>query len=150
MLKKFFRIKKGTYDKIIYKGITYRILYVYWYLILYRYEVLKFAFETLKESQIEQQTIDTLEMAMWKSCILIGPNNVLLEYEEEILKKLKTELLSGLNKLQVTCTLADANEGSAAEYLINKLIDAGKLDLALRISTIFNYKHRVSIRRSMF
>ncbi|XP_035737182.1 spatacsin-like isoform X2 [Vespa mandarinia] len=107
-----------------------------------RYEVLKFAFETLKESQIEQQTIDTLEMAMWKSCILIGPNNVLLEYEEEILQKLKTELLSGLNKLQVTCTLADANEYSAAEYLINKLIDAGKLDLALRISTIFNYKHR--------
>ncbi|XP_047365730.1 spatacsin isoform X2 [Vespa velutina] len=107
-----------------------------------RYEVLKFAFDTLKESQIEQQTIDTLEMAMWKSCILIGPNNVLLEYEEEILQKLKTELLSGLNKLQVTCTLADANEYSAAEYLINKLIDAGKLDLALRISTIFNYKHR--------
>ncbi|KAF7381387.1 hypothetical protein HZH66_013781 [Vespula vulgaris] len=107
-----------------------------------RYEVLKFAFETLKESQIEQQTIDTLEMAMWKSCILIAPNNVLLEYEGEILQKLKTELLSGLNKLQVTCTLADANETSAAEYLINKLIDAGKLDLALRISTIFNYKHR--------
>ncbi|XP_043488145.1 spatacsin [Polistes fuscatus] len=107
-----------------------------------RYEILKFAFETLKDSQIEQQTIDTLEMAMWKSCILIGPNNVLLEYEDEILKKLKTELLSGLNKLQVTCTLADANEESAAEYLINKLIDAGKLDVALRISTIFNYKHR--------
>ncbi|KAK2583208.1 hypothetical protein KPH14_009228 [Odynerus spinipes] len=107
-----------------------------------RYEILKFAFQTLKDSQIEQQTIDTLEMAMWKSCILIGPNNVLLEYDEEILQKLKTELMAGLNKLQITCTLTDPNEENAAEQLINKLIDAGKLDLALRISTIFNYNHR--------
>ncbi|PBC28068.1 Spatacsin [Apis cerana cerana] len=62
-----------------------------------RYEILKLAFETLKNIETEQQDIYTLEMAMWKSCILAGPENVQLD---------------------------------------------SKLDTALRITTIFNYKHK--------
>lgn len=107
-----------------------------------RFQILKFAFQTLKDSPIEQRTIDTLEMAMWKSCLLIDPNNVVLEYDEEMLCKLKTELMAELNKIQITYTLSDVNEESAVEKLINNLIDRGKIDLALRISTIFNYQHR--------
>ncbi|XP_039304859.1 spatacsin isoform X2 [Solenopsis invicta] len=107
-----------------------------------RYEVLKLAYETLKNTEIEQQTIDTLEMAMWKSCILAGPDNIEFEKNDHIFNKLKTELLSGLDKLQVTCSLIDESEKDAAEILINKLIDLGKLDIALRISVIFNYNHK--------
>ncbi|XP_018364335.1 PREDICTED: spatacsin isoform X1 [Trachymyrmex cornetzi] len=107
-----------------------------------RYEVLKLAYETMKNAEIEQQTIDTLEMAMWKSCILAGPENIEFDNNDRIFNKLKTELLSGLDKLQVTCSLIDENEKSAAEILINKLIDLGKLDTALRISVIFHYNHK--------
>ncbi|XP_036147229.1 spatacsin isoform X2 [Monomorium pharaonis] len=107
-----------------------------------RYEILKLAYETLKNTKIEQQTIDTLEMAMWKSCILAGPDNIEFDSDNHIFNKLKTELLSGLDKLQVTCSLTDENEKNAAEILINKLIDLGKLTVALRIGTIFNYNHK--------
>ncbi|XP_011880163.1 PREDICTED: spatacsin isoform X2 [Vollenhovia emeryi] len=107
-----------------------------------RYEVLKLAYETLKNTEIEQQTIDTLEMAMWKSCILAGPEHIEFNYNNYIFNKLKTELLSGLDKLQVICSLTDENEKNAAEILINKLIDLGKLAIALRISIIFNYNHK--------
>lgn len=102
------------------------------------------AYETLKNTEIEQQTIDTLEMAMWKSCILAGPENIEFDCNDYIFNKLKTELLSGLDKLQVICSLTDENEKNAAEILINKLIDLGKLDTALRISVIFNYNHKVN------
>lgn len=110
----------------------------------YRYEILRLAFETLRDVETEQQIIDTLEMAMWKSCILAGPENVQFDNGLYVFNKLKTELLSGLNKLKLSCTLSDQCEKDAAESLINKLIDLGKLDVALRISTIFNYKHKVS------
>ncbi|XP_071562080.1 spatacsin isoform X1 [Temnothorax nylanderi] len=107
-----------------------------------RYEVLKLAYETLKNTEIEQQIIDTLEMAMWKSCILAGPENIEFDYNNYTFNKLKTELLSGLDKLQVTCSLIDENEKNAVENLINKLLDLRKLDIALRISVIFNYNHK--------
>ncbi|XP_011684393.1 PREDICTED: spatacsin [Wasmannia auropunctata] len=107
-----------------------------------RYEVLKLAYETLKNTEIEQQTIDTLEMAMWKSCILAEPENIEFDYNDCIFNKLKTELLSGLDTLQIACSLTDENEEKAAKILINKLIDLGKLDTALRISAIFNYNHK--------
>ncbi|KAG7198542.1 hypothetical protein KM043_005909 [Ampulex compressa] len=107
-----------------------------------RYEILKVAHETLKDIETEQQTIDTLEMAMWKSCILAGPENIKLDADEYTFNKLKTELLSGLNKLHICCTLNDAREKNATKALIDKLIDLGKLDTALRISNIFNYKHK--------
>lgn len=102
------------------------------------------AYETLKNTEIEQQTIDTLEMAMWKSCILAGPENIEFDCNDNIFNKLKTELLSGLDKLQVICSLTDEIEKIAAEILINKLINLGKLDIALRISVIFNYNHKVN------
>jgi len=98
----------------------------------------------MKNAEIEQQTIATLEMAMWKSCILAGPENIEFDNNDRIFNKLKTELLSGLDKLQVTCSLIDENEKSAANILINKLIDLGKLDIALRISVIFHYNHKVN------
>ncbi|KAK1131494.1 hypothetical protein K0M31_017777 [Melipona bicolor] len=107
-----------------------------------RYEILKTAFESLKNIETEQENIDTLETAMWKSCILAGPENVQLDDGPYIFNKLKTELLSGLNNLKFSYTLSNIQEKSAAETLINKLIDLGKLDTALRISTIFNYKHK--------
>lgn len=81
---------------------------------------------------------------MWKSCILAGPENIEFDCNNYIFNKLKTELLSGLDKLQVTCSLTDESEKNAAESLINKLIDLGKLDIALRISVIFNYNHKVN------
>lgn len=102
------------------------------------------AYETLKNTEIEQQTIDTLEMAMWKSCILTEPENIEFDCNDYIFNKLKTELLSGLDKLQVVCSLGDESEKNAAESLINKLLDLGKLDVALRISIIFNYNHKVN------
>lgn len=98
----------------------------------------------MKNTKIEQQTIDTLEMAMWKSCILAGPENVQFDYNDCIFNKLKTELLSSLDRLQVICTLLDEGEKNSVEILINKLIDLGKLDIALRISLMFNYNHKVS------
>ncbi|GAB1864875.1 Spatacsin [Camponotus japonicus] len=107
-----------------------------------RYEVLKLAYETLKNTEIEQQTIDTLEMAMWKSCILAGPENVQFDCDDYIFNKLKTELLSGLDRLQVVCSLIDEDEKKSVEILINKLLDLGKLDIALRISMMFNYNHK--------
>ncbi|CAL7936629.1 unnamed protein product [Xylocopa violacea] len=107
-----------------------------------RYEILKLAFETLKSIEAELETIDTLEMAMWKSCILANPENVQLEKGPYIFNKLKTELLSGLNKLKFSYTLSNEHERSATKKLINTLIDLNRLDTALRISTIFNYKHK--------
>lgn len=109
----------------------------------YRYQVLKLAYETLKNTEIEQRTIDTLEMAMWKSCILAGPENIEFHRNNDIFNKLKTELLSGLDNVQVTCSLVDENEKNSAESLMNRLIDLGKLDTALRISKIFNCYHKV-------
>ncbi|XP_076176182.1 spatacsin isoform X3 [Ptiloglossa arizonensis] len=107
-----------------------------------RYEILRLAFEILKNVGTEQQTVDTLEIAMWKSCILAGPENIQLNSGDYVFNKLKTELLSGLNRVQFNCTLNYSYEKNAAESLINKLIDLGALDIALRISTIFNYKHK--------
>ena len=102
------------------------------------------ALEILKENSEDQQTCDKAEMAMWKSCVLAGPENIEIENQEGIFNKLKTELLSDLNNLQITCTLSDPLEKAAIECLINRLLDAGRLDTALRISAIFNYKHKVS------
>ncbi|XP_072747233.1 spatacsin [Anoplolepis gracilipes] len=107
-----------------------------------RYEVLKLAYKTLKNTKIEQQIIDTLEMAMWKSCILAGPENVQFDCNDYVFNKLKTELLSGLDRLQVACSLSDENEKNSVEILMNKLLDLGKLDIALRISMMFNYNHK--------
>lgn len=81
---------------------------------------------------------------MWKSCMLAGPENVQLDDGPYIFNKLKTELLSGLNELKFGYTLSNIQEKNAIESLINTLIDLGKLDTALRISTIFNYKHKVN------
>ncbi|KAL0117009.1 hypothetical protein PUN28_010108 [Cardiocondyla obscurior] len=107
-----------------------------------RYEVLKLAYETLKRTEIEQQITNTLEMAMWKTCILIGPENIELDYDHQIFNKLKTELLAGLDELQVSCNLIEEKEKHAAEILINKLINLGRLDVALRISIIFKSNHK--------
>lgn len=82
---------------------------------------------------------------MWKSCILAKPENIQFNYNDHIFNKLKTELLSGSDKLQVTCSLMDENEKNSAKNLIDRLIDLGKLDIALRISMIFNYNHKVRI-----
>lgn len=82
---------------------------------------------------------------MWKSCILAGPENIQFDCNDYIFNKLKTELLSDLDKLEVTCSLEDESEKDSAEILINRLIDLGKLDIALRISVIFNYNHKVRI-----
>ncbi|XP_076280997.1 spatacsin [Lasioglossum baleicum] len=107
-----------------------------------RYEILRLAFETLKSVDTEQQNINTLEMAMWKSCMLADLENIQLGSGPRVFNKLKTELLSGLDKLEFIYTLNEPYEKSAAEKLINKLIDLNKIDIALRISTIFNYKHK--------
>lgn len=82
---------------------------------------------------------------MWKSCILAGPENIQFDTNDCIFNKLKTELLFGLDELVVTCSLEDKNEKDSAEILINRLIDLGKLDIALRISIIFNYNHKVRL-----
>ncbi|XP_078044398.1 LOW QUALITY PROTEIN: spatacsin [Augochlora pura] len=107
-----------------------------------RYEILRLAFETLKSVDAEQQNIDTLEMAMWKSCMLADPENIQLGSGPLIFNKLKTELLSGMDKLKFSYTLNEPCERDAAENLINKLIDLNKIDIALRISAIFNCKHK--------
>ena len=92
----------------------------------------------------DKQTIDTVEMAMWKSCILAGPDSIEIESNSSVFNKLKTELLSGVSNFLVSCTLNDTEEESSVEGLINRFIAAGDLSTAIRISTIFNYKHRVS------
>ncbi|XP_076620109.1 spatacsin isoform X1 [Colletes latitarsis] len=107
-----------------------------------RYEILHLVFEILKNVETEQEIINKIEVAMWKSCILAGPENVQLNSGPYIFNKLKTELLSELNTVKFSCTLNYSYEKNAAENLINKLIDLGKLDIALRIRTIFNYKHK--------
>lgn len=112
-------------------------------IILFRYEILKLALQTLEPIVTDKQTIDTVEMAMWKSCILAGPDSLEIDGSPGVFNKLKRELLSGVNDLQVSCTLNDTVEESAVEVLINRFIAVGELDTALRISTIFNYKHRV-------
>lgn len=122
---------------------TYRFNQIY-NICFNRYEILKLAFETLKNIETEQQDIDVLETAMWKSCMLAGPENVQLDDGPYIFNKLKTELLSGLNELKFGYTLSNIQEKNAIERLINTLIDLGKLDTALRISTIFDYKHKVN------
>jgi len=81
---------------------------------------------------------------MWKSCILAGPENIEFDHNDGIFNKLKTELLSGLNDLQAACSLVDESEERSAEALMNRLIDLGKLDTAMRISKIFNCNHKVS------
>ncbi|XP_043283377.1 spatacsin [Venturia canescens] len=107
-----------------------------------RYEILKLALETLEPIVTDKQTLDTVEMAMWKSCILAGPDSIEIETESEVFNKLKSELLSGAAELRVSCSLNDSSEESAVELLINRFISAGQLATALRINTIFNYKHK--------
>lgn len=140
MPRKLYRIKRGKYFVQQDANSSTQITKYFFS----RYEVLKLAYETLKNTEIEQQTIDTLEMAMWKSCILAGPENVQFDCNDYIFNKLKTELLSGLDRLQIACSLMDESEKNSVEILINKLIDLGKLDIALRISMMFNYSHKVS------
>ncbi|XP_034936276.1 spatacsin [Chelonus insularis] len=106
-----------------------------------RYEILHLAHEILKPISTHQQTLDTIEMAMWKACILAGPNSIEIETEKRSFNKLKTELLSEVSNLQVSCILYNKNEEKAVEALINRFIDAEDLEKALRISAIFNYQH---------
>ncbi|XP_023290455.1 spatacsin isoform X2 [Orussus abietinus] len=106
-----------------------------------RYKILRLALDNLRGNSADQKTIDTVEMAMWKSCVLAGPENIEVENEYGIFNKLKTELLCGLTDLQITCTLSNVAEETAVDTLISKWIDADKLDVALRIATFFNYKH---------
>ncbi|XP_066592873.1 spatacsin isoform X2 [Prorops nasuta] len=107
-----------------------------------RYEVLRLALETLMNIETNQNLIGTLEVAMWKSCILAGPENIELHYENHNFEKLKTELLSSISNLQIHCSLTSATEEISTEILINKLLNVGRIDIALRISSIFNYKHK--------
>ncbi|CAD6223033.1 GSCOCG00005360001-RA-CDS [Cotesia congregata] len=106
-----------------------------------RYEILQLAHSTLKPISTDQQTIDTIEMAMWKSCILAGPEAIEINNERRLFNKLKTELLSGVSNLRVSCKLNNSAEEKAIDELINKFIDIEDLETALRISAIFNYKH---------
>lgn len=82
-------------------------------------------------------------MAMWKSCILAGPENIEIRTHNAVFKKLKTELLSSVSGLQVTCLLREPEEKIAVEVLIGRLLDAGRLETALRISAIFTCRSRV-------
>lgn len=106
-----------------------------------RYEILELALAALKPVATDQQIIDTVEMAMWKSCILAGPEAIEIQRETRIFNKLKTELLSGVSNLRVSCILNDAVEEKAVQALIDRFIDVEDLETALRISAIFNYKH---------
>lgn len=82
-------------------------------------------------------------MAMWKSCILAGPENIELRTINGVFKKLKTELLSSVSGLQVACSLREPEEASAVQILIGRLLDAGRLETALRICAIFTCRNRV-------
>ncbi|XP_011500198.1 PREDICTED: spatacsin [Ceratosolen solmsi marchali] len=107
-----------------------------------RYEILKLALEILEENSRDRQLCDTVEMAMWKSCILAGPENIEINTNDKVYKKLKTELLSSISELKVTCSLTEPTEQIAIEVLIGRLLDAGRLDTAFRIGAIFNCKNR--------
>ncbi|XP_063995284.1 spatacsin [Diachasmimorpha longicaudata] len=107
-----------------------------------RYEILELALRTLKPISTDQQTIDTVEMAMWKACILAGPIAIEIVREKKHFNKLKTELLSGISNLRVSCSLNDHSEEKAIEALINRFLDVDDLETSLRISAIFNYKHK--------
>ncbi|KAK0162920.1 hypothetical protein PV327_006649 [Microctonus hyperodae] len=106
-----------------------------------RYEILQLALKALKPISTDQQTIDTVEMAMWKSCILAGPEAIEISSKRKMFKKLKTELLSVISNLRVSCILNDETEQEAVKTLIDRFIDDEDLETALRLSAIFNYKH---------
>uniref|UniRef100_A0A0C9R810 SPG11 protein n=1 Tax=Fopius arisanus TaxID=64838 RepID=A0A0C9R810_9HYME len=106
------------------------------------YEILELALKTLKPISTDQQTIDTVEMAMWKACILAGPAAIEILREKKHFNKLKTELLSGISNLRVSCSLNDESEEQAINALINRFLNVDDLETALRISRIFNYKHK--------
>ncbi|XP_015111289.1 spatacsin isoform X2 [Diachasma alloeum] len=106
------------------------------------YEILELALKTLKPISTDQQTIDTVEMAMWKACILAGPAAIEILREKKHFNKLKTELLSGISNLRVSCSLNDESEEQAIQALINRFLDVDDLETSLRISAIFNYKHK--------
>lgn len=102
------------------------------------------ALEILEEHSRDRQLCDKVEMAMWKSCILAGPENIDIRIQDSVYKKLKTELLSGISGLQVTCCLDEPDEKVAVQVLIGRLLDAGRLDTALRIGAIFSHRNKVS------
>lgn len=107
-----------------------------------RFEILELALKTLKSIGTDQQTIDTVEMVMWKSCILAGPESIVIQKEYHQFDKSKTELLSSISNLRVSCLLNDEAEEKAVDALIDKFLDIEDLKTALRISAIFNYKHK--------
>ncbi|XP_001601258.1 spatacsin [Nasonia vitripennis] len=107
-----------------------------------RSEILKLALEILEQNSSDRQICDTVEMAMWKSCILAGPENIELRTINGVFKKLKTELLSSVSGLQVSCSLREPEEKSAVQVLIGRLLDAGRLETALRICAIFTCRNR--------
>lgn len=107
-----------------------------------RYEILELALKTLKPISTDQQIIDTVEMAMWKACILAGPAAIEILREKNHFTKLKTELLAGISNLRVSCCLNDESEENAIHALIDRFLDVDDLETALRISAIFNYKHK--------
>lgn len=111
----------------------------------FRYEILKLALEILEENSADRQICDTVEIAMWKSCILAGPENIEIKSQNNVFKKLKTELLSCVSELRVTCSLTEPDEKIAVDTLIGRLLDAGRLDTALRIGAIFNFRNKESI-----
>lgn len=111
--------------------------------LIFSYEILKLAHETLKESSANPQIIQGVEMAMWKSCFLAAPENLNLNETPATLDKLKTELMFSLAEIQVSCELTEPSEKIAVEKLIDRFIDEGDLTIALRIAKIFNFKHRV-------
>ena len=82
---------------------------------------------------------------MWKSCILAGSENIEIRSSDTVYKKLKTELLSDVSSLQVNCVLHDEEERKSLDVLIGRLLDAGRLDTALRIGAIFSFRNRASI-----
>ncbi|XP_014213188.1 spatacsin [Copidosoma floridanum] len=107
-----------------------------------RYEILRLAFELLEANPRERRSRDTVEMAMWKSCILAGPENIEITARTGVFGNLRTELLSSIGKLRATCSLTEPQEKLAVEALIERLLDAGRLETALRIGAIFNCRNR--------